>query len=101
MDKLKVRNKRVDFYRVTLNEGFDSFAIGPDLLFQDALRFIWHNKYGLEMEKIVPVSYFAKYLGKVKKLIWFDDKLNDKVYRGEFYPLPAEVIYKYRDQIFH
>jgi len=94
--KRKVVNRRVDFYSVRYSEEYGSFPIGPNLLYEDELRF----KYlidGIEQEKIVPTTYFAQFLSsKPKKLIWYDELTRDKVYRGEFYTISLDPILLYK-----
>ena len=90
-----LNHAKVNYYRVTQNPNYDFFAISPDYLFEDKLRFVYMLN-GIKHEKIVPLTHIGRYLSKKpKKLIWYDYFLEEKVYRGEFYTLPVNVIYNY------
>lgn len=94
MLKNKVKNRRVDFYTITHNPKFDSFPIGPDLIYEEKLKFVYEMN-GKQITKIVPMSFIGPHLGRKKKLIWKDPDTLETVYHGEFFIIPVTLIYNY------
>lgn len=90
------KNKRVDFYCATYSKKHNSFAISPERIHEDALKFIWEDKDGNKFEKIVPTKYWGPHLGKYKVRWDYDEILNKREYRGGFFTLIGEVIFNYK-----
>ena len=94
MLKPKGSHKRVKYYKVTRNERYNHFPVGRDLIFETALRFVWKEN-GHEYEKIIPTEYWIKNVLKLKKLIYYDPKILERVYKGDFYVVDENSIFNY------
>lgn len=94
--KLKGKPTRVDYYRATWYPDLHYFSVGPDLISQDFIKFPY-VKNGEKTEKIVDTHYWMNNLVKptTKKRIYWDEKLMQRMYRGEFYMVDEDAIFNY------
>lgn len=94
---MKYRNlnhKRVQIYRVTLNEQFsDHFLINPDYIHENELLFSYIDNKSI-VEKKVPVKAIVPYL-KVRKFFGRDPETLRSKYNGYAYEIPSDIIIRY------
>jgi len=90
----KYNHKRVEIYTVNQNKEFKNFAVSPNYIFEDRLRFVY-DKDGAQQEKIVPLEYLGPHLKFMKKIITTDPETGKKTFHGEFFVIPEKVIFEY------
>ena len=90
----KYNHKRVEIYTVNQNKEFKNFAVSPNYIFEDRLRFVY-DKDGAQQEKIVPLEYLGPHLKFMKKIITTDPETGKKIFHGEFYVIPEKVIFEF------
>ena len=83
----KRNHAKVSVYRVSLNIKYNSFCIGPDLINEPKLKFVYKAENGDNIEKIVPNEYFVT---KISRTIYPHNQNG-----GYFYVLPAAFIKNY------
>lgn len=94
--KRSVKNRRVNYYTITLNPHFDSFAISPTFLYEKALKFVYELN-GETIEKVVPMTYIGPKLGKARHIYHNDPLTGDKEYCGFFYTIIKKFIIDYEE----
>lgn len=87
-------SRHTDYYKVSKPEGFNSFLIGQNLLFEENLKFVY-DKNGQHIEKIIPVSYIGPHLTGPKTIWKCDEEDETKKYAGCAYMVSASVIENY------
>lgn len=86
----------VKFYKISHNPQFRSFPVGPNMIFQEKLNFVYMEN-DKEVSKIIPLSYIGPHLGKKKVIIKTDEETGISSYKGEFYIIPESLIFNYHD----
>lgn len=90
----RYNHKRVDVYTINQNKEFNNFAISPNYIFEDRLRFVY-VKDGLHEEKIVPMKFLGPHLKYMKQIITTDPDTGKKTFHGKFYIIPEKVIFEF------
>lgn len=90
----RYNHKHVEIYTINQNVEHNNFAVSPNYIFEEKLRFVY-DKDGLHQEKIVPLTYLGPYLKYMKKVITTDPETNEKKFQGEFFVIPEQVIFEY------
>ena len=87
----KRNHAKVDVYRVKLNSKYNSFCIGPDLINEAKLKFVYEDENGDTIEKIVPNKYFVPKIGRTIR----PKNQNG----GYFYVLPLSIIKNWKPEL--
>lgn len=91
----KNNHSKVDVYTITLNDRYNNFPIGENMLYEKELKFVYTIEGDIKVEKIVPVEFFSKYL--LPPIYQKNDK--GELNGGYFYRIPFRVIAAYKPEI--
>ena len=92
----KRTHKYVEVYRVNMNPDYRNFAVGPNLLKEEKLKFCYKIN-GKDYEKIVPTKYFGKFLNGPIILNEYNKFTRQNEYKGYFYSVDLQTILDYEE----
>lgn len=91
----KNNHSKVPVYTITLNDRYNTFPIGENMLYEKELKFVYTIEGDIKVEKIVPVEVFSKHL--LPPIYQKND--NGELNGGYFYRIPFGVIATYKPEI--